>query len=178
MYASVAASTAAFAAGDGSSEPMPAQPASRRTSAVRARNALISTPSLRGFSPIHARVSRYSSGVGREPLIGQLERYLASHPGERDTLERTLAFVRAHPDCFERSCAPGHITGSAWILSHDRAQFLLTHHRKLGRWLQLGGHADGEPDPLAVALREAQEESGMEGLAFLGPGGEIGRAHV
>jgi 8-oxo-dGTP pyrophosphatase MutT (NUDIX family) len=98
----------------------------------------------------------------REPLLRQLERYLVRHPRERATVERTLAFVRAQPDCFERTCLPGHITASAWILSHDRSHFLLTHHRKLGRWLQLGGHADGDPDPLAVALREAREESGMD----------------
>jgi 8-oxo-dGTP pyrophosphatase MutT (NUDIX family) len=54
------------------------------------------------------------------------------------------------------------VTASAWIVSADEQRCLLTHHRKLDRWLQLGGHADGDPDPLAVALREAQEESGMQ----------------
>jgi 8-oxo-dGTP pyrophosphatase MutT (NUDIX family) len=57
------------------------------------------------------------------------------------------------------------------VFSADRRRFLLTHHRKLDRWLQLGGHADGEPDVAAVALREAREESGLPGLAFLGPAG-------
>jgi 8-oxo-dGTP pyrophosphatase MutT (NUDIX family) len=59
------------------------------------------------------------------------------------------------------------------VLSADRRRFLLTHHRKLDRWLQLGGHADGESDPSAVALREAGEESGLGPFAFLGaqPGG-------
>jgi 8-oxo-dGTP pyrophosphatase MutT (NUDIX family) len=109
--------------------------------------------------------------VHRKPLLAQLERYLARHPDERLVVDHVLQFVRANPDCFERTCAPGHITGSAWILSHDRAHFLLTRHRKLGRWLQLGGHADGNPDPTDVALREAREESGMEHfeLAVLGP---------
>ena len=76
----------------------------------------------------------------------------------------TLDFVRAHPDCLARTCAPGHLTGSAWIVSPDRRRTLLTHHRKLGKWLQLGGHADGDADLLAVALREAREESGLRGL--------------
>jgi 8-oxo-dGTP pyrophosphatase MutT (NUDIX family) len=54
------------------------------------------------------------------------------------------------------------VTGSVWLLSPDRRSVLLTHHRKLDRWLQLGGHADGEPDPFRVAVREAREESGLE----------------
>jgi 8-oxo-dGTP pyrophosphatase MutT (NUDIX family) len=109
--------------------------------------------------------------VHRKPLLAQLERYLARHPDERIVVDHVRQFVRANPDCFERSCRDGHITGSAWILSHDRSQFLLTHHKKLGRWLQLGGHADGNPDPADVALREAREESGMKDfeLAVLGP---------
>lgn len=80
-------------------------------------------------------------------------------------MDAVAAFVRAHADCFERTCPPGHVTGSAWIVSADRASVLLTHHRKLGRWLQVGGHADGDPDPLRVALREAEEESGLAALA-------------
>ncbi len=73
----------------------------------------------------------------------------------------TLAFVEAHADCLLRTCVPGHLTGSAWVVSPDRTRTLLTHHRKLDKWLQLGGHADGDPDLLAVARREAIEESGL-----------------
>jgi 8-oxo-dGTP pyrophosphatase MutT (NUDIX family) len=83
------------------------------------------------------------------------DRHEAAMTGE------TIAFVEAHDDCLDRSCVPGHLTGSAWIVSPDRARTLLTHHRKLDKWLQLGGHADGEGDLLAVALREAGEESGL-----------------
>jgi 8-oxo-dGTP pyrophosphatase MutT (NUDIX family) len=109
--------------------------------------------------------------VHRKPLLAQLERYLARHADERIAVDHMIQFVRANPDCFLRSCHDGHVTGSAWILSPDRTQFLLTHHRKLGLWLQLGGHADGDPDPAAVALREAREESGMAELelAVRGP---------
>jgi 8-oxo-dGTP pyrophosphatase MutT (NUDIX family) len=84
-------------------------------------------------------------------------------------VRETIAFVRSHPDCLLRSCPPGHLTGSAWILSPDRRSTLLTHHGKLGKWLQLGGHADGDPDLLAVALREAREESGLSGLRAVDP---------
>ncbi|HWA84786.1 MAG TPA: NUDIX hydrolase [Opitutus sp.] len=76
----------------------------------------------------------------------------------------TIAFVEAHADCLLRSCLPGHLTGSAWVVDPARTRTLLTHHRKLDKWLQLGGHADGDPDLLSVALREAREESGVTRL--------------
>jgi 8-oxo-dGTP pyrophosphatase MutT (NUDIX family) len=85
-------------------------------------------------------------------------------PQEALAVEETIAFVEAHPDCLLRACLEGHLTGSAWIVSADRRRTLLTHHMKLGKWLQLGGHADGDSDLLAVALREASEESGLTGL--------------
>jgi 8-oxo-dGTP pyrophosphatase MutT (NUDIX family) len=94
------------------------------------------------------------------------------HPEDRVRADHVRQFVRASPDCFERSNLEGHVTGSAWIVSADRRSFLLTHHRKLGRWLQLGGHADGDPDPLRVALREAREESGLRELVPAHPAGE------
>ena len=66
------------------------------------------------------------------------------------------------PRCFERDCwDDGHVTGSALVVDRTATRVLLTHHAKVGRWLQLGGHADGDPDPLAVACREAVEESGL-----------------
>ena len=102
----------------------------------------------------------------REPLLAELARYLERHPGERIAVDHVIQFVRANPDCFERTCVPGHVTGSAWILSPDRRAFLLAHHAKLDRWLQCGGHSDGDPDTAAVALREAREESGIERFEF------------
>ncbi len=82
---------------------------------------------------------------------------------------RMLALLAGRADCFERTCfPPGHFTASALVVSADGRQSLLTHHRFLDRWLQFGGHCDGNPDTLAGALREAEEESGIAGLKVVG----------
>lgn len=93
----------------------------------------------------------------------------ALDPAEAAMVADARDFVAAHADCLERSCLPGHLTGSAWIVSPDWRRTLLTHHRKLERWLQLGGHADGETDLLGVAWREAREESGLTGVRPAAP---------
>lgn len=100
----------------------------------------------------------------REALLGQLDDYRRRYPTEKALVERYARFVREHSDCFMRSCLRGHVTASAWIVCPRTDRFLLTHHRKLDRWLQLGGHADGDSDVQQVALREAREESGLETL--------------
>jgi len=76
-----------------------------------------------------------------------------------------MRFLQSDLSDFRRNHLAGHFTGSAWLVSRDGAQVLLTHHRKLGRWLQLGGHADGDANLARVALREAGEESGLTDLA-------------
>jgi 8-oxo-dGTP pyrophosphatase MutT (NUDIX family) len=100
----------------------------------------------------------------RARLLQELIRYEPFDAREREMAERLKAFVAANPECFERSLASGHVTASAWVTDRERSSVLLTHHRKLGRWLQLGGHADGEGDLRAVALREAREEGGIDAL--------------
>ena len=107
---------------------------------------------------------RAESADPRAQLLSLLERYRPSEPHERAMRERIRRFVVENPPCFERSLRSGHLTASAWIVNPARTRALLTHHRKLGKWLQLGGHADGEPDMLRVALREVQEESGLTGI--------------
>ncbi|WP_044129339.1 NUDIX hydrolase [Rudanella lutea] len=109
----------------------------------------------------------------RQPLLTQLRRYQPTDPHERTMWLNTIAFVEENPDCFERSLSVGHVTGSAWIVAQnptqpDRTQVVLIHHRKLDRWFQPGGHADGNPDILAVARQEAQEETGLTQLTALG----------
>jgi 8-oxo-dGTP pyrophosphatase MutT (NUDIX family) len=105
----------------------------------------------------------------RGPLLALLGAYVPFGPEDEGARARIADFVRAHPDCFERSLLVGHVTGSAWIVDRERTHCLLTHHRKLDRWLQLGGHADGDSDVLAVAMREAREESGLASLSAVSP---------
>jgi 8-oxo-dGTP pyrophosphatase MutT (NUDIX family) len=100
----------------------------------------------------------------RNWLLHKLEAYRPFDQEERDALEILRRFVQENEHCFERSLRAGHITGSAWIVDSAREHVLLTHHRFLDKWLQLGGHADGESDVLQVALREAREESGIDGI--------------
>ena len=81
-------------------------------------------------------------------------------------LERLRQFVRDNDTCFQRSLEIGHVTGSAWVVDRAGTTALLTHHRKLDKWLQLGGHADGDADIRRVALREATEESGLADIVL------------
>ncbi|MEM1000575.1 MAG: NUDIX hydrolase [Bacteroidota bacterium] len=97
----------------------------------------------------------------REPLLAQLRTYRGIDSQEEAMRQRMIAFVKRRPDCFERSLAEGHLTGAAWIVNPSRTQAVLVLHRKLGKWLQPGGHADGDTDMLAVARREAEEETGL-----------------
>jgi 8-oxo-dGTP pyrophosphatase MutT (NUDIX family) len=103
--------------------------------------------------------------AGLTELTGAFDRYAAAYPAERGTLLLFRDFLGSSRDVFERSHAIGHFTGSAWLVSADGSRVLLTHHRKLDRWLQPGGHADGDADLARVALREASEESGLSGLS-------------
>ena len=97
----------------------------------------------------------------------QLIKLLKEYSDDVKTRTQILDFVNAHPDCFERTNIYGHITSSSWLLSNDLSKVLLTHHRKLDKWLQPGGHCDGDSNVPASALREAVEESGIQKWEFL-----------
>lgn len=86
----------------------------------------------------------------------------------QDTLRHAvLAFLAARPDGCLRECVPGHVTGSALVVDHTGTRALLTLHPRFGRWLQLGGHCEPtDSSVVAAALREATEESGIEGLTI------------
>ena len=75
-----------------------------------------------------------------------------------------LNFAAEHPDALHRSCLEGHFTGSSWVVDHHATRGLILLHSKVNRWLQPGGHADGDGFLQMVALREATEETGIVGL--------------
>lgn len=100
-------------------------------------------------------------------LRQQLAAYRTRWPEEAAVAEQFAQLLDDAADPFVRARVEGHFTGSAWVVSADGSRTLLTHHRKLQRWLQLGGHADGDRDLAQVALREAEEESGLPGLRLM-----------
>lgn len=98
----------------------------------------------------------------QQTLLKQLlDQYHPTDLTEQNALEKMYQFLQSEENCFERSCLEGHFTGSCWLENFDGSAGLLTLHKKLSRWLTLGGHADGDHDLLRVALKEAKEESGL-----------------
>ena len=145
-----------------------------RTSAPTTPQALPRTAQFEQFILYYSPAVLAAShrGTGAAKIHGMHRRHLldklaAYRPGDA-TDERTRALIRAfinqHQNCFESTLPVGHLTGAAWLVNRAGTHVLLTHHRQLDKWLQLGGHADGNPDILAVALREAREESGLENI--------------
>lgn len=111
-------------------------------------------------------------------LIESLRRYRDLWQGEEKTVAQFENFLQSHSDVFDRRHTVAHFTGSAWLVSGDGERVLLMHHRKLDRWLQPGGHADGDSDLAGVALREAQEETGVPGLRVEGDIFDIDRHRI
>ncbi|MGZ4694639.1 MAG: NUDIX hydrolase [Acidimicrobiales bacterium] len=111
--------------------------------------------------------------LGASPELGRARAVLAAYaaPDEQQAGVRRqmLAFVDAHPDALWRSCLTGHLTGSALVVDASRRRVLVLFHRKVQRWLQPGGHVDGDANLPAAALREATEETGIEGLRVVVP---------
>jgi 8-oxo-dGTP pyrophosphatase MutT (NUDIX family) len=102
-------------------------------------------------------------------LLDDVRAYAPRDERERGMRDRLAAFLETYGSrAFDRALAPGHITASAWIVDPERTRAVLLHHRKLARWLQLGGHVDGDPDVRRAALREAREESGLRTLRLIG----------
>jgi 8-oxo-dGTP pyrophosphatase MutT (NUDIX family) len=102
--------------------------------------------------------------VHRNKLLKLLATYTEKHSSEKACANQIIEFIKQYEPCFNRELSVGHMTGSAWIVNRAGTHTLLTHHKKLNKWLQPGGHADGDSDILQVAKREADEESGLKGL--------------
>ena len=112
---------------------------------------------LNGASP-------HNRGMQMHELPAELDRYRARWPAEAATVDLVLALLAEGGEAFRRERLAGHFTASAWVVAADGARTLLTHHRKLGLWLQPGGHADGDTELPRAALKEAEEETGLPGL--------------
>jgi len=102
--------------------------------------------------------------MNRDALLSALSEHQPLDQTESSHLENIIEFVRHHDKCCDRTLAVGHITASCWIIDETLEFALLTHHRKLDRWLQLGGHIEDDRDILSAALREAREESGLDDI--------------
>jgi 8-oxo-dGTP pyrophosphatase MutT (NUDIX family) len=108
------------------------------------------------------------SDAARAALSSALRRHVPADAREAEDREAILRLVETEPACFSRhTFAPGHITGSAFVVCPATGLVLLHHHRRLDAWLQLGGHDEGEQDARVTALREAAEESGLRDLTLL-----------
>jgi 8-oxo-dGTP pyrophosphatase MutT (NUDIX family) len=116
-----------------------------------------------------AATSGPAPAAAEDPLVADARRVLgdwqAPSPAQDDLRARYLAFLEAHPDAASRDLRAGHLTASTVVLDAARERVLLTLHPLAGRWFQLGGHVEsGDGTVAAAALREATEESGIEGL--------------
>ena len=101
--------------------------------------------------------------TAEESLSAKIQRYVTDYPDESVFIHKFQVLLE-HADAFQRTHLPGHITASAFIVSEDMTQILLVHHAKLNKWLQPGGHADGDTHVTRVALREGNEETGLQHL--------------
>jgi 8-oxo-dGTP pyrophosphatase MutT (NUDIX family) len=134
------------------------------------------TPGLPEEGEVRTGGERSADPSAFPPSAGSLaeaRRHIeAALPGDadhEDNRRRMLAFVDDHADALERTCAEGHLTGSAMVVDPVGRRFLLMLHAKAGRWFQPGGHADGDGSLPRVAWREATEEAGIAGLRLVVP---------
>ena len=98
-------------------------------------------------------------------LLSQILKFTPVNESEKKTKAEFIEFIASNPDCLNRSNLKGHLTASALIIDNEtKSKALFVLHKKLGLWLQPGGHADGESNLLKVALKEAQEETGLTSL--------------
>lgn len=101
-------------------------------------------------------------------LFRQLNQYRPWNPQEHQDRAEMLARLERGESLFHREPA-AHFTASAWVVSPDRSQVLMAYHKLYNSWAWLGGHADGERDLLAAALREVREESGLTAVRPVSP---------
>lgn len=102
-----------------------------------------------------------TADVGLTELIRQLRRYAPLCEQEARDQAQMLSFASAHPDCLLRDNLTAHFSASLWAVNSQRTKVLMVYHNLYDSWSWVGGHADGESDLCAVAMRELQEETGV-----------------
>jgi 8-oxo-dGTP pyrophosphatase MutT (NUDIX family) len=111
--------------------------------------------------------------------VRTLSAWTAPDAGQRELRDAYLSHLATYPDGMWREQRAAHITASALVIDPERGRVLLTLHRKLGLWLQMGGHCERQDTTLAgAALREATEESGIPGLRLSGEPVKLDRHEV
>ncbi|HHZ11474.1 MAG TPA: NUDIX hydrolase [Acholeplasmataceae bacterium] len=93
-----------------------------------------------------------------------IRQYRPWNEQEAKDKELILKLCGENPDILHRSSGAAHLTASNWIVNKNRTKVLMVYHRIYDSWAWTGGHADGEEDLLAVALREAKEETGCRNV--------------
>lgn len=109
---------------------------------------------------------RYQLDEHLSQIIAMLDTHQPADEKERNDVQLIKELIREHPNIINMNCEIGHITASAIVVNIKTHKILLHFHKRLNRWLQVGGHASYEIDMAIVALREAQEETGLPDLAF------------
>ena len=97
-------------------------------------------------------------------LEEKLHMYVARYPAECNKMQACMQLLEHSPECFRRDEFPGHFTASAWTVNRAWDSTILVFHRKLDKWVQPGGHADGEQNLFLAAKRELEEETGVAAL--------------
>lgn len=105
----------------------------------------------------------------RNDLLNELRHLMPYDVSEKESIAKTIHFIEAEPEAFHRHLKKGHVCGSALLIGPDN-RVLLMFHLSLQKWLQFGGHADGDENILRVAMRETMEESGIEDFTLLSDG--------
>jgi len=103
----------------------------------------------------------------KKSLLSELKTYCAFDDAEKIELERLVNFLENNTNVYSRENLTGHLTSSCWIVNKDRSKALLVHHNIYNCWAPLGGHADNEANLPSIALKEAQEESGIQNVTLV-----------